>query len=166
MGAAVLLTMPDILFIKTSSLGDVIHHMRALTEARRQRLDARFCWWWRRCLHRSCKSILPSQSHLGRITPLAGDALRRRRGATSPASAAPCSRAATTIPGPLGDANIGFFVDLNEGHMPEDKFLVMRRKDRLVPIRFVECLSLRIYFQKSSGGRITQRVENPDGCNP
>ena len=27
--------MADILFIKTSSLGDVIHHMPALTEARR-----------------------------------------------------------------------------------------------------------------------------------
>jgi heptosyltransferase I len=38
------LTMPDVLFIKTSSLGDVIHHMPALTEARRQRPDARFTW--------------------------------------------------------------------------------------------------------------------------
>jgi heptosyltransferase-1 len=36
--------MSDILFIKTSSLGDVIHHMPALTEARRQRPQARFCW--------------------------------------------------------------------------------------------------------------------------
>jgi len=36
--------MSDILFIKTSSLGDVIHHMPALTEARRQRPRARFCW--------------------------------------------------------------------------------------------------------------------------
>jgi len=36
--------MPDVLFIKTSSLGDVIHHMPALTEARRQRPDARFYW--------------------------------------------------------------------------------------------------------------------------
>ncbi|MFL6798307.1 MAG: lipopolysaccharide heptosyltransferase I [Xanthobacteraceae bacterium] len=36
--------MPDILFIKTSSLGDVIHHMPALTEARRQRPHARFSW--------------------------------------------------------------------------------------------------------------------------
>src|SRR5262245_37889454 len=44
MGAAGLLTMPDVLFIKTSSLGDVIHHMPALTEARRQRPDARFAW--------------------------------------------------------------------------------------------------------------------------
>ena len=36
--------MSDILFIKTSSLGDVIHHMPALAEARRQRPRARFCW--------------------------------------------------------------------------------------------------------------------------
>jgi heptosyltransferase-1 len=36
--------MADILFIKTSSLGDVIHHMPALTEARRMRPDARFAW--------------------------------------------------------------------------------------------------------------------------
>jgi heptosyltransferase-1 len=36
--------MSDILFIKTSSLGDVIHHMPALTEARRHRPDGRFFW--------------------------------------------------------------------------------------------------------------------------
>jgi heptosyltransferase-1 len=36
--------MSDILFIKTSSLGDVIHHMPALTEARRRRPEARFTW--------------------------------------------------------------------------------------------------------------------------
>ena len=36
--------MSDILFIKTSSLGDVIHHMPALTEARKRLPDARFSW--------------------------------------------------------------------------------------------------------------------------
>jgi heptosyltransferase-1 len=36
--------MADILFIKTSSLGDVIHHMPALTEAQARRPDARFSW--------------------------------------------------------------------------------------------------------------------------
>jgi heptosyltransferase-1 len=36
--------MADILFIKTSSLGDVIHHMPALTEARDARPEARFTW--------------------------------------------------------------------------------------------------------------------------
>src|SRR3954471_14510202 len=36
--------MTDILFIKTSSLGDVIHHMPAVTEARRARPEARLSW--------------------------------------------------------------------------------------------------------------------------
>jgi heptosyltransferase-1 len=34
----------DVLFVKTSSLGDVIHHMPALTEAAARRPDARFTW--------------------------------------------------------------------------------------------------------------------------
>jgi heptosyltransferase-1 len=34
----------DVLFVKTSSLGDVIHHLPALTEARVRRPDARFAW--------------------------------------------------------------------------------------------------------------------------
>jgi heptosyltransferase I len=38
------LQMSDILFIKTSSLGDVVHHMPALTEARQRRPNARFFW--------------------------------------------------------------------------------------------------------------------------
>ena len=33
-----------VLFIKTSSLGDVVHHLPAVTEARRQRPDALFAW--------------------------------------------------------------------------------------------------------------------------
>jgi heptosyltransferase-1 len=36
--------MADILFIKTSSLGDVIHHMPAVTEARARRPDDRLVW--------------------------------------------------------------------------------------------------------------------------
>jgi len=36
--------MTDILFIKTSSLGDVIHNMPAVTDARRARPDARLSW--------------------------------------------------------------------------------------------------------------------------
>src|SRR5262245_25421344 len=36
--------MSDILFVKTSSLGDVIHHMPALTEARRRLPGARLSW--------------------------------------------------------------------------------------------------------------------------
>lgn len=37
-------TMADILFIKTSSLGDVIHHMPALVDARKAHPDATFAW--------------------------------------------------------------------------------------------------------------------------
>jgi heptosyltransferase-1 len=36
--------MSDVLFVKTSSLGDVIHHMPALTEARRHYPGHRFAW--------------------------------------------------------------------------------------------------------------------------
>lgn len=36
--------MKDVLFIKTSSLGDVIHHMPAVTDARRARPDLRLAW--------------------------------------------------------------------------------------------------------------------------
>ena len=36
--------MANILFIKTSSLGDVIHHMPALTEARKAQPQAKFTW--------------------------------------------------------------------------------------------------------------------------
>src|SRR5713101_5660645 len=36
--------MTDILFIKTSSLGDVVHHMPAVTDARRHLPDARLAW--------------------------------------------------------------------------------------------------------------------------
>src|SRR5947199_8454430 len=34
----------NILFVKTSSLGDVIHHMPALTDARRHLPNAQFSW--------------------------------------------------------------------------------------------------------------------------
>jgi len=36
--------MANVLFIKTSSLGDVIHHMPAIVEARRRRPDAPIAW--------------------------------------------------------------------------------------------------------------------------
>jgi heptosyltransferase-1 len=36
--------MAEILFIKTSSLGDVVHHMPAITDARRHLPDARIAW--------------------------------------------------------------------------------------------------------------------------
>lgn len=36
--------MRNILFVKTSSLGDVVHHLPAITDARRQNPDARISW--------------------------------------------------------------------------------------------------------------------------
>ena len=36
--------MPDVLFIKTSSLGDVIHHMPAVVDARKAHPDTTFAW--------------------------------------------------------------------------------------------------------------------------
>jgi heptosyltransferase I len=36
--------MAEILFIKTSSLGDVVHHMPAVTDVRRHVPNARLCW--------------------------------------------------------------------------------------------------------------------------
>jgi heptosyltransferase-1 len=36
--------MPDVLFIKTSSLGDVIHHMPAMVDARRAHPQTAFAW--------------------------------------------------------------------------------------------------------------------------
>jgi heptosyltransferase-1 len=56
--------MPDILFIKTSSLGDVIHHMPALTDASRHRPDARFAW-----------VVEEAYVPLARLHPAAGDVI-------------------------------------------------------------------------------------------
>ena len=36
--------MPEILFVKTSSLGDVIHHMPAITDARKNFPNAKISW--------------------------------------------------------------------------------------------------------------------------
>jgi len=57
--------MAKILFIKTSSLGDVIHHMPALTEARIRRPDACFAWVVEEAyaplvrLHPAVEAVLP-----------------------------------------------------------------------------------------------------------
>ncbi len=56
--------MADILFIKTSSLGDVVHHMPALTEARVRRPDARFAWM-----------VEEAYAPLVRLHPAAGDVI-------------------------------------------------------------------------------------------
>ena len=75
--------MSNILFIKTSSLGDVIHYMPALSDARRYRPDARFTWVVEEAFAPSCSSSggcrdLPVASRrwrgaLHRVLDLAGD---------------------------------------------------------------------------------------------
>ena len=60
--------MSDILFIKTSSLGDVIHHMPAVSDVRRHRPQARIGWVVEDAfaplvaLHRGVNSVIPVAS--------------------------------------------------------------------------------------------------------
>jgi heptosyltransferase-1 len=67
--------MPDILFIKTSSLGDVIHHMPAVTDARRHCPDARFAWAVEEdfaplvALHPAVETVIPVASRRWRTAP-------------------------------------------------------------------------------------------------
>ena len=78
--------MPDILFIKTSSLGDVIHHMPAVSEARRHRPDARIGWVVEEAfaplarLHRGVDDVVPVASRRWR-SALLGAATWREFGA-------------------------------------------------------------------------------------
>ncbi len=66
--------MPEILFIKTSSLGDVIHHMPAVTEARRHVPAARFAWVVEEAfaplvaLHPAIETVIPVASRRWRQT--------------------------------------------------------------------------------------------------
>src|SRR6266702_1839558 len=68
--------MKDVLFIKTSSLGDVIHHMPALTEARAKLPDARFSWVVEEAfaplvkLHPAVADVIPVATRRWRQTPL------------------------------------------------------------------------------------------------
>jgi heptosyltransferase-1 len=68
--------MSDILFIKTSSLGDVIHHMPAVSDARRNRPQARIGWVVEEAfaplvrLHRAVDSVVPVASRRWRAAPL------------------------------------------------------------------------------------------------
>ncbi len=87
--------MSEILFIKTSSLGDVIHHMPALTEARRRLPTARFSWVVEEAfaplvgLHPAVSEVIPVASRRWRGAVLApstwrelasfAGAIRRRR---------------------------------------------------------------------------------------
>jgi heptosyltransferase-1 len=67
--------MSDILFIKTSSLGDVIHHMPAVSDARRNRPQARIGWVVEEAfaplvrLHRAIDSVVPVASRRWRAAP-------------------------------------------------------------------------------------------------
>jgi heptosyltransferase-1 len=72
--------MSDILFIKTSSLGDVIHHMPALTEARRRRPDARFSW----VVEEAFAPLVRLHPAVSEVIPVA--ARRWRRAALAPAT--------------------------------------------------------------------------------
>ncbi len=90
--------MADILFIKTSSLGDVIHHMPALTEARKARPGAAFAWLVEEAfaplvrLHPAVDEVDPGRlAALAEIDASAGDARRDQ-----PAACAPSGRGATT----------------------------------------------------------------------
>lgn len=78
--------MADILFIKTSSLGDVIHHMPALTEAHARRPDGHFSWIVEEAfaplvrLHPAVDKVIPVASRRWRgaiISPAAWREMRR-----------------------------------------------------------------------------------------
>src|SRR5438093_12942359 len=66
--------MSNILFIKTSSLGDVIHHMPALTEARRQWPQARFCW----VVEEAFAPLVRSHPAVAELIPVASRRWRER----------------------------------------------------------------------------------------
>src|SRR5713101_6359805 len=68
--------MTDILFIKTSSLGDVVHHMPAVTDARRHFPDARLSWVVEETyaplarLHSGVDKVIPVATRRWRASPL------------------------------------------------------------------------------------------------
>jgi heptosyltransferase-1 len=68
--------MPDVLFIKTSSLGDVVHHMPALTEARARRPDARFAW----VVEEAFAPLVRLHPAVADVVPVAGRRWRRALG--------------------------------------------------------------------------------------
>src|SRR3954470_10351582 len=77
--------MSDILFIKTSSLGDVIHHMPAVTDARRHRPQAKIGWVVEEAfaplvaLNRAVDDIVLVASRRWRGEPLSADTWREAR---------------------------------------------------------------------------------------
>src|ERR1700678_1305551 len=68
--------MAEIFFIKTSSLGDVVHHMPAVTDARRHRPDARLSWVVEEAyaplarLHPEIDEVIPVATRRWRASPL------------------------------------------------------------------------------------------------
>src|SRR5882762_9140599 len=68
--------MSDILFIKTSSLGDVIHHMPAVSDARRHLPQARIGWVVEEAfaplvaLNCAVDTVIPVASRRWRFAPL------------------------------------------------------------------------------------------------
>jgi heptosyltransferase-1 len=65
--------MSDVLFVKTSSLGDVVHHMPALTEARAKRPDARFAW----VVEEAFAPLVRLHPAVAEVIPVAGRSWRR-----------------------------------------------------------------------------------------
>ena len=65
--------MPDVLFIKTSSLGDVIHHMPALTEARARLPGIRFAW----VVEEACAPLVRLHPAVAEAIPVAARNWRR-----------------------------------------------------------------------------------------
>src|SRR5436309_14696125 len=74
--------MSDILFIKTSSLGDVIHHMPAVTDARRHRPEAKIGWVVEEAfaplvaLNCAVSAVIPVASRRWRSAPFSADTWR------------------------------------------------------------------------------------------
>src|SRR6476646_6086769 len=76
------LRMSDILFIKTSSLGDVIHHMPAVTDARRHRPQAKIGWVVEEAfaplvaLNCAVDTVIPVASRRWRTAPFSAETWR------------------------------------------------------------------------------------------
>jgi heptosyltransferase-1 len=83
--------MTDILFIKTSSLGDVIHHMPAVSEARRQRPEARFAW----LVEEAFAPLVKLHPAVGEVIPVAWR--RWRKSLYAPATLAEIARSLRAI---------------------------------------------------------------------
>lgn len=83
--------MTDILFIKTSSLGDVIHNMPAVTEARRARPEAHFAW----LVEEAFAPLVRLHPAVGEVIPVAWR--RWRRSLYAPGTLAEIVRSLATI---------------------------------------------------------------------